>query len=90
MLVDSGYKDGRNFFTIPTGIHNYQDKQATAARARHETINTFFKKFGCLKQVYRHQRNDHINFFRAYAFIVNLELTDSKVIFQVEFNQIKS
>ena len=46
MLADSGYNDGKQYFRMPTGRHNYQDKQATAARERHETINTCLKKFG--------------------------------------------
>ena len=89
MLADGGYSDAQQYFITPTGRHDFSDRQATVARAQHETVNTRFKNFGCLRQFYRHQRKDHCHFFRACALIVNLELVADKGSFQVEFNQIE-
>ena len=48
-LADSGYCDGNQYSVTPTGRYDFSDCQKTAARARHETINSRLKNFDILK-----------------------------------------
>ena len=54
-------------------IMNEADSRAkSAARARHETVNGDIKKFGCLQQVWRHDRHLHKYAFAACATLTQL------------------
>jgi len=54
-------------------IMNPSDSRAkSAARARHETVNGDIKSFGCLRQVWRHDRHLHKYAFASCAVLTQL------------------
>jgi len=72
----------------PTGMHEFQDRQRATARARHETVNSCFKIYNCLKaHCYRHELEKHAPIFYSVANIVQLGLKTGKLTFQVEYNE---
>ena len=51
--------------------------------ARHETINRRFKEFGILRQTYRHEEEKHGDIFRCVAVLVQIELEQGGLAFEV-------
>jgi hypothetical protein len=43
-LADGGYYDRNQWSVMPSGFHEFSDKQKSVVRARHETINKRFKQ----------------------------------------------
>jgi hypothetical protein len=67
----------------------YEGRQQGAVRARHETIQSLFKDFQCLVQVFRHGKEKHGLCFFAIGVLVQLRLlesphwqTDYKVVYK--------
>jgi hypothetical protein len=75
-LADGGYKDGNQFSVTPTGNHTGIDRMKSLARARHECINSLFKKYGILER----QR-----VFTAIANITQLTILNQGPTFQVDY-----
>ena len=61
-ICDGGYNDLVGPNRRPTGHHYFGDRMEAMARARHETINSRFKEFKCLRIKYRHATSDHFFF----------------------------
>ena len=57
------------------------------SRARHETVNRWFKQFGCLSNTYRHPLHRHGAMFHAIANITQHAIMDNEPLFQVGYNE---
>jgi hypothetical protein len=86
-LADGGYHDGNNWSDTPNGLNNFEQYQKSLARARHETANGKFKKWGALQQKYRHRLETHSSVFLAIANITQLSIKNGEPLFQVEYNE---
>lgn len=85
ILADGGYADGRQYFLTPTGDPNTDQAMKAVARARHEVINGGFKRWGILKQIYRHDRNKHGTVMLALANITQLQLEADELAWDVDY-----
>lgn len=74
IIADGGYNDGGYYFLTPTGGHTPVDYRRSRARARHENINSLFKNWSVLKQVFRHSMFCHYNYTYAVAAIIQFQL----------------
>jgi hypothetical protein len=83
---DGGYYDGNNWSTTPTGENNYDQGMKHLARARHETVNSRFKNFGILHEVFRHELTLHGLIFQAISSIVQLQIQHENSVFQIDYN----
>lgn len=86
-VADGGYYDRNQFAVTPTGNHAFMDRQRATVRARHETVNSRFKFFGCLRQLFRHDLKKHGEFFRAVAVIVQTEIEMENPLFDLEYEE---
>ena len=89
-IADGGYSgDGGNHCITPTGYHEYSDRQISAVRARHETINSRFKNWKAKETRWRHKPEKHGILFRMVANIVQLGLQTDSPAFSVEYNELE-
>jgi hypothetical protein len=58
-VADGGYRDGNQYADTPNGLNNADQLMKAIARARHETANSCFKRWGILEQRYRHTLSKH-------------------------------
>jgi len=73
--ADKGYKGENLFVRTPDTFTSKSDIRAKdIARARHESVNKFFRLWGALKQKYRHDRKKHKPVFAAIAVITQLAI----------------
>ena len=70
--------------TPEDSLNEEHKKFMAKARARHETVNRRFKQWGCLKQLWRHDRKKHHFVLKAVATLVQLEFDHGKRPFQVD------
>jgi hypothetical protein len=88
-LADGGYSDGRQFFETPNGLNNEDQHMKAHARARHETVNCLFKKWGILSQIYRHSLDKHKTVFKALTNIIQTSIAAGEIpVYQVEYNDL--
>jgi hypothetical protein len=85
--ADGGYQDGRQYSETPTGMNNYDQWMKSIARSRHETVNSRFKRFGILKDCFRHNKSQHGLVFMAIANITQLGITTDEPLFSVDYKQ---
>ena len=86
-IADGVYRRIMGVARTPTGNHRYSDRKEQEARARHETVNSLLKNFGCLGNRFRHDREDHYFFFAPCALMVQLMLEDGRGTFQVTYDE---
>ena len=53
------------------------------ARARQETVNGRLKNWGCLTQIFRHDRNKHHLVAKAALVMTQLSIANGNPLFQV-------
>ena len=85
LLADGGYYDGNNFTVTPTGLNEFIDLMRSQVRARHETCNGRFKKWGVLKNCYRHDLAKHGVCFRAIANLTQVAIENGEPLFSVHY-----
>jgi len=56
------------------------------ARAYHEAINGLFKKYGILREHFRHNCNDHAVVFKAVVNLVQAKIMLEDAAYQVAYN----
>jgi hypothetical protein len=56
------------------------------ARARHEAVNSLFKKYGILERHFRHHRSLHGRVFTAIANIIQLTIMKQGPVFPVDYS----
>jgi len=84
-VADGTYKDEYGYSYTPTGYNTREQHMKAVARARHETINGVFKKFGALKDEWRHHRTKHGIAFSAIANIVQAQIQCEPTSFKVQY-----
>lgn len=72
MLADGGHCDGCEFFETPTGEQNEDQRMKSSVRARHETVNGNFKRWGVIEQVCHHRLHEHHIHFQAVANVTQM------------------
>ena len=84
--ADNGYRGEPNHARTADGFVSRADDRAKwTARNRHETVNRRLKQFGCLKQVWRHDRRRHNTVFAAVAVVTQLAFENGEPPFQVRY-----
>ncbi len=80
VIADRGYGDEK----CMTLSRLTEDERNLAAdiRARHETVNARFKKFGVLRSLCRHIRSKHSICFHAVANITQLMMDTDPLVLQ--------
>ncbi|KAL7547299.1 hypothetical protein ACHAWF_016650 [Thalassiosira exigua] len=87
--ADRGYGGEREHITTPhDDIYrsSRESYNASVTRARHETVNDRFKKFGVLTKTFRHTLLKHSACFRAVAVITQLKLESGNPLFEVNYS----
>ena len=84
--ADMGYR-GEMSIRTPDDFFGIQEWkwQKGRVRARHENVNSRFKKWNILKNVFRHALPKHSQVFKAIAAITQLEITNSGIIYPVAY-----
>ena len=89
-IVDGGYckpSDPNPFARTPDGTNTFEQMQYALGRSRHENINGWFKKWNCMRDEWRHERNKHSFAFRAVAIITQLRIQQGELIFNVDYDE---
>ena len=84
-VADGGYKDAHGWSFTPSGYNTREQYMKAVARARHETVNGLFKKFGAMKNSWSHHRTKHGLAFMAVANIVQAQIQMEPATFQVMY-----
>ena len=84
-IADGGYD--AMYADTPSGVWTFHSRQEAYLRARHEGINKFFKQWGALKQVFRHELWKHEFVFKAIANITELIIEHESPVFELEFDE---
>ena len=91
--ADNGYRGESGHIDVPndcviTGTAEevaMMRRKKAVVRARHETINRRFKQFNCLKQVYRHNLDDHSSIFFAVVVLTQIGINQGEYVWNVEY-----
>ena len=77
------------YFPGPSKIKTPEYSAIARILARHEAINGRFKEFGCLSQLYSHDKAKHHLTFKAVAVINQIELRNGRPDFEKDTCNIK-
>jgi hypothetical protein len=69
----------------PTGHHTADDAMKAVARARHEVVNGMFKKFGVLRQRFRHAPEKHGLCMLSVANVTQICFEEERPPFQLNY-----
>ena len=83
VIADKGYRGDTKTCTPFEAKNKIHERAMSLGRARHETVNCRFKTWGALQQVWRHSNIKHALTFRSVATITQLEIQNSRPLFQV-------
>ena len=81
VIADKIYRDARCI--TPDCLSEQERRLAATIRARHETINSRFKKFAVLRNRFRHHRSRHSYCFHSIANVTQL-MMDTDPLFLIE------
>ena len=82
-LADSGYRCGRGPAITREALPPHQRSTFDRLMARHEIINRRFKEFAILGSRFRHEEEKHGDVFRCVAVLVQFDLEEGNVPFDV-------
>ena len=83
VIADRGYR-GDTRISTPDDANDKEHKYAMSVlRARHETLNGRLKNWGCLRQIYRHDRNKHHMLLQTAAVVIQVNISIGNRLFQV-------
>jgi hypothetical protein len=83
--ADISYRGEDKVRTSDDVVSRADDEAKKRASARHETVNGRLKQWGCLKQVFRHDRHKHKHVFAAVAVITQLAFDNGERPFQCRY-----
>ena len=86
VIADGVYYDGYRVFMTPGGIHDDFEYLQSVSRARHETVNTRFKFFRCMKVEWHHEKEKHRFAFGAIVAITQLKIQTDEPLFGVHYD----
>jgi len=84
-VADGVYRDSHGWSMTPSGYNTRGEHMKAVARARHETVNRYFKVFGAFRNQWRHHRKKHGIAFYAAANVVQARIQLEPSIFQVHY-----
>lgn len=82
-LADSGYRCGRGPAITRDKLPPHRRSTFDRLMARHEIINRRFKEFAILGSRFRHEEEKHGDVFRCVAVLVQFDLAEGHVPFDV-------
>ena len=83
VVADRGYK-GDSRVIAPDDNKGYDHKRAMRKlRARHETVNSRFKNWGCLDQTYCNDLKKHHLIFKAVVTLLQVDVSTGNISFQL-------
>ena len=83
VIADRGYR-GDMRISAPDDTNDKDHKYVMSVlRARHETLNGRLKNWGCLRQIYRHDRNKHHMLLQTAAVVIQVNISIGNRLFQV-------
>jgi hypothetical protein len=85
-VCDGGYHGPKA--DKPTGYNTESQKMKARVRARHESINSRFKKYGILRKHFRHDISKHRMVFFAVANICQIGLMEDEPTFKLAYFEI--
>jgi muconolactone delta-isomerase len=86
--ADRGYRGDVTVTTLYDSLSRGRNKEMSRARARHETINGRFTKWGILKRIWRHSLTKHWMVYFSMAEITQVEHINGFSSFQcIALNQ---
>ena len=83
-LCDGVYKYKPGAVT-PTGLNNPDDRMKSIARAWHDTVNSRFKRFGVLRNRFRHHVSKHRCCAWSVFNLIQVEIEEESSLFQVQY-----
>jgi len=84
--ADQGYRGYPDQVRTPGIAVSLADQRAKGnARGRHKHVNKRFKQWGALKQVYRHDIDDHYLIFNSIAVTTQICLENGEPLYQVRY-----
>lgn len=88
MEADDGYIAEYLHCDCPTGISCREDRVQfnKQQRSRHETVNTLFKNFGCMKKKFRHSIEKHGNCFMCVAILTQISNDEGPGLFPINYD----
>ena len=86
-IADGGYRDKHGWSRTPSGYKTREQYMQAVCRARHETVNRYFKVFGAMRQQWRNHRVKHGIAFWAAANVVQARIQLEPTIFQVHYHE---
>ena len=83
VIANCGYKGDTKVCAPDDWKDETQKKAMGRLRARHETLNGRLKNWGCLAQIYRHNRDKHHLIVKAILVIAQIAISSGNPLFQV-------
>ncbi len=90
-MADKGYVgEAPQFVKCPNSktLRKEHRRMTRQVSARQETINSRFKYWGILRQVYRHDIDDHGDVVGALGVIIQLSMEHGEPLYKVEYDDI--
>jgi hypothetical protein len=91
VVADKGYVgESPRFVKCPNSKTLRRDhrRMTHLVSTRHETMNARFKFWGILKQVYRHDIEQHGDVMNAIGVLIQLSVENGEPLYSVEYNDI--
>jgi len=85
--ADGTYNTVDGWSVTPDGTHSFAQRQYSHARARHETVNGCFKRFRCLRNMWRHDRQKHAPMCHAVTKIVQLGIRAGNLTWMLDYDE---
>jgi len=86
-LADSIYSGWRA--VTPNGRNNPDQYMKKCAAARHENVNSRFKRFAVLRTEFRHGNDRHGSVFHAIAVVCQIEIEEESPLAQVDYDDLR-
>lgn len=87
--ADLGYRGEPNCIILPNKYDSDAIKKLKDdCRARHETVNNYFKRFECLRRMFRHDVSKHKAYFEAVAVLTQVAITNNEPLYQVQYGNL--
>ena len=84
--ADDGYRGAPDKVRTAGMVVSQADKRAKdRARKHHETVNSCFKNWGCMAQVFRHGQDRHGEHFGAVAVCTQIALEQGEPLFDTTY-----
>ena len=83
VITDQGYYGDEAVYKVHRATASVKKREITIIRARHETINSILKKWGCLSEIFHHSRKKHCIVFRSVIVMKQILIENGRSPLQV-------